>query len=440
MCGLILAWKAPLSSVGRALDAMGYRGRDFDMATHTVDGWTVGHTRLAIQDLSDQSSQPVVFSDNSALAYVGEVFNKSPGMTELQTVVDTVAREGPFGFHKFDGFWSVAVALPRGEAFAFTDHLGIKPLYYWESAGIVCSEIAPMFQIAPPPALDEIYLANCIKFGYDYSGRTPFKGIRQLAPGTMLRTSSEEKGKFVTQRYWDWDRVMEKSDLKAVVTQAIVNRLIGDREVALLLSGGLDSSIIYHTLRGLGVPVHAFSVENGESEFLPEGVKTLTTVSPSLEVVVDAMQAPLDLGSMVPQYQLGEALAAEGFNVCMSGDGADELFGGYRRAQEYDSQASDVFCELPYYHLPRLDRLMMRHTVELRSPFLAPAVVAHALSLPYPKRIGKQCLKDAFAGVVPQAILDRPKLPLKTKAVIDGGTAYRKSLVDIFTSRYRSFA
>jgi asparagine synthase (glutamine-hydrolysing) len=379
-----------------------------------------------------------MLADNSILGYVGEIFNKSPGLTELQTIVKTVSEKGPAGFHNFDGFWSVAVGLPEGTGFAFTDHLGIKPLYYWEDAGIICSELTPMFQVAPPPALDEVYLANCIKFGYDYSGRTPFRGIRQLPPGHLVRVTAG--GHMEIAQYWDWGNLSPKQDLATVVTQAIVNRLIGDREVALLLSGGLDSSIVYYTLKKLGIPLRCFSVENGESEFLPPGVQTLAMQSPPLEKVLDAMQAPLDLGSMVPQYQLGEALAAEGFNVCMSGDGADELFGGYRRAGEYDPQASDVFCELPFYHLPRLDRLMMRHTVELRSPYLAPAVVAHALALPYAKRIGKTCLKEAFADIVPKAILERQKLPLKTKAVIDGGTAYRKKLVDLFTHKYRSKA
>jgi asparagine synthase (glutamine-hydrolysing) len=427
-----------LQAVNRALEAMSYRGKDDHFGVYENKGWTMGHTRLAIQDLTEESSQPVLLDDNSLIGYVGEVFNKLPGMSELQTVVKTVTEQGPRAFHGFDGFWAVAAGLPDGTGFAFTDHLGIKPLYYWERAGIICSELTPMFKIEPPPAFDEVYLSNCIKFGYDYSGRTPFRGIRQLPPGHMVAV--DEHGCMTIHQYWDWESIPRVTDLKGAVTQAVVNRLIGDREVALLLSGGLDSSIIYYTLKQLGVAVKSFSVENGESEFLPEGVTPLPMKNVPLEIVLDAMQAPLDLGSMVPQYQLGEALSEAGFNVCMSGDGADELFGGYRRAEEYDSQASDVFCELPYYHLPRLDRLMMRHTVELRSPFLAPSVVAHALSLPYAERIGKSCLKKAFADVVPQKILDRPKLPLKTRAVIEGGTGYRKHLAYLFTSRYRSTA
>jgi hypothetical protein len=116
----------------------------------------------------------------------------------------------------------------------------------------------------------------------------------------------------------------------------------------------------------------------------------------------------------------------------MTGDGADEVFGGYRRASEYDSQWSDVFCELPYYHLPRLDRVMMRETIELRSPFLAPAVVAHGLSLPRELRTQKQALKRAFKGLVPDRIINRPKHPLKTEAVKTGGIGYRQQLVEAF--------
>jgi asparagine synthetase B (glutamine-hydrolysing) len=129
---------------------------------------------------------------------------------------------------------------------------------------------------------------------------------------------------------------------------------------------------------------------------------------------VEAMQSPSDAGSLLPQYALGAAVKEKGYHVTLSGDGADELFGGYRRAKEYDSQSSDVFVELPYWHLPRLDRVMMKHTVEHRTPFLAPEIVKYALGLSWSRRTEKEELKRIARGIVPQGVIDQPKKPLKS--------------------------
>ena len=93
------------------------------------------------------------------------------------------------------------------------------------------------------------------------------------------------------------------------------------------------------------------------------------------------------------------------------------MFGGYRRINKYDSQKSDVWSELVNYHLPRLDKMMMQHTVELRSPFLARPVVESALGLPYQWRTNKNILKYAFQDILPEEIIDRKKEPLKIEEV-----------------------
>lgn len=403
---------------------MAYRGEPGRIGVTTKHGWTIGHTRLAIQDLTDKAAQPFE-SAHQTFAFVGEVFNRAkwPGWAESSIIQEAIFYRN---FHRIDGFWAAVNVTPTG-AEAFTDHLGIKPLYWWPEHGIICSELEPMFALEPRPPLDEVYLSNCIKFGYDYSGRTPYMGIRQVAPGTRVDLSEGR-----TSVHWDWTQLPSSGKLQKLVTRAVENRLVGDRPVALLLSGGLDSSIIYYTLKALGREVEAFSIENGESEYLPEGVLPLKLKEFDLREAVRIMQAPLDLGSLIPQIQLAEAVAATGYNVVLTGDGADELFGGYRRSMEYDSQGSDVFCELPYYHLPRLDRVMMHKTIELRSPFLAPAIVKYALGLHHFVRKDKIWLKDNFRGFVPARIIDRPKHPLKTKAVIEGGIQYRANLVEEF--------
>jgi len=431
MCGLILARDYADFEIQAALDKMSYRGKDKKSGITERGSWILGHVRLAIQDLSEASAQPVD-REHFSLAYVGELFGLPAEANELQTVVDTYQKEGPWGFQKFDGFWAIA-AIWEDKAQVFVDYLSQKPLYYWERFHIVCSELDPMFELEEKPEFDHIYLANVIKFGYDCTGRTPYQGIRQIPSGTMLELSGNASPA-ISLPYWNWNKVkIESYDLKELVTTATLNRLVGDREVGLLLSGGLDSSIIYSILKEADVRLRCFSIENGESEFLPYGVEAMPKGHTEIEEALKAMQCPVDLGSMVPQYELGQALKDRGLNVCLSGDGADELFGGYRRAMEYDSQASDIFMELPYYHLPRLDRLMMRHTVELRTPFLAPQVVAYALLVQYESRTQKQLLKWAFKDSVPKRILNRVKHPLKSEAVIQGGIQYRKHLVGLFT-------
>lgn len=429
MCGLILAGPGhEAKKIEAAMDAMSYRGADGRRGVVSWKGWTIGHVRLAIQDLSEAGRQPFVMADQ-VFAFVGEVFNHN------STERDAVARAlRTSNFHGLDGFWSV-VRITKSGVYALTDYLGSKPLYWWPEQNVVCSEIRPMFELAEKPPLDQVYLSNCIKWGYDCTGRTPWQGIYQLAPGTILNAEDNTQ-----KTYWNWDLVQgDPDEIRVEVDQAIRNRTVGDRPVSMLLSGGLDSSIVYYSLKQAGHDVRAFSIENGESEFLPEGVQILNLPAVEPEEALRVMQAPLDLGSLVPQLRLARAVAKEGFHVCLTGDGADELFGGYRRAKEYDSQGSDIFCELPYYHLPRLDRVMMSQTIELRSPFIAPRVVAAALRTPRHKRTSKQALKQAYEGLVPDKILQREKHPLKTEAVVSGGQDYRCRLIEEFIHVQASF-
>ena len=201
--------------------------------------------------------------------------------------------------------------------------------------------------------------------------------------------------------------------------RAVANRLVSDQPIAMLLSGGLDSTLTFRVAQSVGANLKVFYIDNNEKESFLEAIgdhpyEKLISKYPGTSEAVMAMQSPTDAGSLLPQYALGAAVEEKGYHVTLSGDGADELFGGYRRAKEYDSQYSDIFVELPFWHLPRLDRIMMKHTIEHRTPFLAPEIIAYALSLPWSQRTEKQELKRIAQGIVPEAIINQPKKPLKS--------------------------
>jgi asparagine synthase (glutamine-hydrolysing) len=210
-----------------------------------------------------------------------------------------------------------------------------------------------------------------------------------------------------------------------------------DVPVAALVSGGLDSAIVYTLAKRFGT-VHPYHVDNGEVEqaaVVLQGDQYTFLKSDAVPTrkALRYMQEPVDLGSLKPQVALSDSVGASGGErVCLTGDGADELFGGYGRARRYDSQASDIWHELVCWHLPRLDRVMMRNQIEVRSPFLARPVLAAALALPYSERCGKQVLRNLFRTELPRGIADVAKRPLRTKEVEVDREANSKKLVDEF--------
>lgn len=449
MCGLIAildwqqgGWASSLEAtkaVKKGLDRMAYRGLPGRSMVFQQGKTIIGHVRLPIISMDEDYDQPQEYMGTLG-AFVGEIFNYqelSPhAQSDTEVLIRCFSNQGPGGFHKFDGFWSAIFVGPSGKVSVFTDYLSQKPLYFHAESLMVASEPeAILAAYFTDWALDAVYFSNVLKWGYSPDHRTPWVGIQQLPVGSVLTYLD---GVVITP-YWDWGQVPIEPDLRATLTQAVKNRLVGDWDVAQLISGGVDSTIIYKILSQI-TSVDAYYIANGEDDsYINSVTQDYFALKPNLVKIEDALtahQVPVDLGSMVPQYELATALRERNRHVVISGDGADELFGGYRRAAEYDSQASDVFIELPFYHLPRLDRLMMNQTVELRCPFLAPKVIKKALQLPWDVRQSKQFLKHTFQDLVPQKILDRPKHPLKSNEVLTGGIEYRKKLVELWMGQH----
>ena len=421
MCGFI-AGKYIEKDLSQVIEQMHYRGLPGYKGYKRFGSGGVyqfAHYSLPFVNLDPAVCiQPI--NNNPPALFVGEIFNyKDFGYkTDIECAIEEFWNfdHRLFDqFHKFDGFWSFVTMYERN-IIAATDYLGQKPVYYRTDMEALASEIDVLAALAPVTR-DEVFMSNTLKWGYSPDPRTPWNEIKQVPPGHYYYMGN-------VHPYWDWSKVPWTTSLHHDLLTATELRLGGQREVAVLLSGGLDSTIIYGLLKLLGKDVTAVHVDNGEKGFANLALHlgdtmhhvTLDDVTSNEALIVH--QTPVDLGSVKPQIAMAKKLRELGFYAVLTGDGADELFGGYRRAKEYDSQMSDMFCELPYYHLPKIDRTMMRYTIETRSPFLAPSICKHAMNTPYVERNGeKKLLKQTFKDIVPQEILDRDKYPLKTEAI-----------------------
>lgn len=425
MCGFI-AGKDVYQSLQDVIEDMSYRGlpgyKGFQRFGKYGE-YQFAHYSLPFVNLDPKVAiQPI--NSNPPALFVGEIFNYADFgyETDIACAIEEFwsNTENPFdAFHKFDGFWSF-VTVYEGDIIAATDYLCQKPVYYRTDMEALASEIDVLTNLGPVTK-DTVFLSNTMKWGYSPDPRTPWNEIKQIPPGHYYH-------KGTVHPYWDWKKVPFGESLYSDLLNATRVRLGGQREVAVLLSGGLDSTIIYKLLKkDLGIDhITAIHVDNGQEEYqhaqeayhLGDTLIRVQLDKVSDMKAVSIHQTPVDLGSVKPQIAMAEKLKELGFHAVLTGDGADELFGGYRRAEDYDSQGSDVFCELPYYHLPKIDRTMMYSTIETRSPFLAPSVVRRALGVPYHMRNGeKKVLKETFQNIVPESILNRVKHPLKTDAI-----------------------
>lgn len=355
------------------------------------------------------------------------------------------------------GFWALVIYTAGDGAFTcYTDPLGKKPLYFHTQPGHfgIASEIKSVLPEDHKRYLDMKYLGDVRKFGYNNDERTPYRLVKRMQHGMIYMFAAGDPAPLrLNGPQGIIPENGRKGDVRELLREAVISRIetVAEAKVACLLSGGLDSSIIAALLIERGLDVDFYTIENeDDAQFVADFEKHYNIKVERLkynqddvlqnddlfrEIYLDTNESPIDLGSVVPQYYLMKTISEAGdYRVIFTGDGADELFGGYSRIHEYDSQGSDVFSELPYYHLPRLDKSSMRFTLELRNPFLSHAVINAALAMPISMRTDKLILKTIFRDLLPASIIDRPKLALKNPEIRKNKIDYRNKVLDKFIS------
>lgn len=451
MCGVVGALgrgEEFETQLHRATEALAHRGIRSRIEFAPSGG--IGHVRLPIVGLGEEYDQPMKTS-SWLVGFVGEVLNFKELHPELECdaplVRDTWADTGPFGFKEFDGFWGICALHESSDSLhVFTDYLGQKPMYYRNDRCAAASEIDALLPFGPV-TLDHTYLSACIKWGYcpDLT-RTPYNEIKHVLPGEHVVLSVHHD---CNRRLVDELQPLSYSntgDIKDEIELAVRRRVLSsDVPVAALVSGGIDSAITY-VLAARHGDVKPYFVQSAHDLDCHEmnramavlgcgGGKNLYIRSYdhiTIEEALDVHQEPIDLGSLRPQIALAKAIPE---TVCLTGDGADELFGGYSRSLRFDSQFSDVFQELPAWHLPRLDRAMMHNRIEVRSPFLARRVAGMSLTIPHILRQDKALLRDMFRQDLPAEIVCAEKKALRTPEIARDREYYSKVLVDKFIER-----
>ena len=334
----------------------------------------LGHTRLAIIDLAG-GRQPIQSADGRfVIVFNGELYNFRSLRKELEdlghcfrtssdteVLLESYIRWGPACLQRFRGMFAVAIYdTQEHEVFLARDRTGIKPLYYHcgPSGFLFGSEIKAILRVpGVPRRLDYQALADFLVLGYPLAPKTMFLDVRELEPGTSLRASRQGIEK---RRFWSWlqlqDGLGESAALEqteVALTESLREHLISDVPIGVLLSGGIDSSLLVAFLaKVLREDVETFTVSFAEAAYDESpyaqavardlGVRHRKIVlDPRLadisliESILVQFDQPFADSSAIPTYFICKEIRKSA-KVAIGGDGGDEMFGGYRRFSHAD--------------------------------------------------------------------------------------------------------
>ncbi|MEO8011349.1 MAG: asparagine synthase (glutamine-hydrolyzing) [Dokdonella sp.] len=349
-----------------------HRGPD-GYGYHAADGIGLAHARLSIIDLAT-GDQPIrnergdvwtVFNGEifnyvelrAALVAQGHVFYTQ---SDTEVIVHLYDRHGDAFVDHLNGQFAIALWDARRRRLVLArDRAGIRPLFHTRARGRTwfASEIKALLAVLPDRArLDPRGLVEALTYWAPSDPDTAFEGVSSLPPGHIL--AIEADGSETLRQYWDWsfpDRdaapaftsvEQATSELHELLVDAVRLQLRADVPVGAYLSGGLDSSGIVAMIRGFtDTPVRTFSVAFEDAEFDESAhqqamVRHLgtdhTTLTVSRSEIGDAFprlirhaEAPVLRTAPVPMMLLSARVRAEGYKVVLTGEGADEVFGGY---------------------------------------------------------------------------------------------------------------
>ncbi len=396
MCAIagILSWNKDNNSVvlKKMTETMAHRGPDAYGDWHN-EVISLGHQRLSIQDTSVAANQPMHdFSGRYVIAFNGEIYNfqklkktltqcgyqfKTHGDTEVILAawnhwgVDALSYfEGMFAFALWDNHLK--------ELYLVRDRFGEKPLYYFKlpNNGVVfASELKGLLKHpACPKSLNPNAISQFLSLNYILTEQCILEGVHKLAPANYMIFKENQEP--ITRPYWSlaesfhapkWD--LSEAELieqfNELFTDTVKDCSLSDVPLGIFLSGGIDSSTIAASIKRASINEHlkAFTIgftnksynELDKAKLVANNMQIkhlweITTPENALFVkkIAENLDEPFADTSMIPMYTLA-SLARKNATVCLSGDGGDELFGGY---ETYRADIlRNIFQYLPFKNL-----------------------------------------------------------------------------------------
>jgi len=333
-----------------------------------------GHRRLSILDLTEAGAQPMRLGENGpAITYNGEVYNFRElrceleaggwvfrGHSDTEVILNAYVAWGLAGLKRLEGIFALALWDPGHQRLVLMrDRLGVKPLFYGESAyGLAFGSEIKAVRAAGgvDGSLDDQSFSEYLWYGNSFEDRTFYKGVRALEPGHWLVI---EGGRCRIESWWRIEEWLERSVaahnpqdaavlVRGALDQAVRRQLVADVPVGVFLSGGVDSSAIAAAaVKSRSQPLQSyaagFDFDQGINE-LPKAARvaqylgldhqeiqvTGDDLPQVLISLVKAHDEPFADAANIPLYLMCKKLAGE-MKVVLQGDGGDELFAGYRR-------------------------------------------------------------------------------------------------------------
>jgi len=436
MCGIAGATNTSREKVQGMLDRIQHRGPDgqgiFDHA-----GVMHGHVRLALVDLTSASSQPFR-RDGATLTFNGEIWNFRDLRAELEAqgekfvstgdtevLLSMLNRFGLPALEKIDGMFAFAWSSKDGEHWLVRDSFGKVPLYVGKTRGgyMWASERKAFpFGMQPIP----------VPPGYAFN---------------LLTGEWRKWYKMPQPTHCGQDQVL------TYLREGVGKRLDADAPVCCLISGGLDSSIILALAKERRADVVAFTaLYNPASDDAKSARRLCSDLGvPLFEVpvtldesgITQAMQAieipskaQIEIATLC--LPLAKRVYAEGFRACLSGEAADEIFGGYGNFCIQASKQNDagvielrkaLLSKMARGNFVRCNKAFMAHGVECRLPFMEQRLVESAIQLgKSDSRPGKVLLKEACKNILPTWVIKR------VKDTFQGGSGISDEIAKRYTS------